>query len=342
MAAWKDFYKKAQMDFGWPQAAVAFSPSSKHREELAEYWKPGGRGETANRMSDAAVMEGLSQGVQNAIPGFIDTIGAIGGGIGGGLGSWSGGGSFTEGFKDGMRQGAEDIKPVSDNIRSWIDAIGGKSVNDAIRGEFDSAADHYYRNFVGQDTDEHGRPSDNAVGFARDLNLLSSAREGAKTFGEFYATWPMFAVPAKGVFKAIGATGKAVGTGARAAGQATGVARAVAPVARAVATKSAPIAKAVGPVIRGAERVFASPTPYAAMSAHTAGRSRNLGLDGALEEYRMRADDNARSIEGEIDAIQSPFLPASQKWEHWNKYRDLTGKTNVGGFIPMWRQVIAK
>lgn len=342
MADWRDFVKKAQFGFGDTQAAIAFMPDSPYKRQLEEYWKPGGRGETARRMSDAAVMEGLSQGVQNAIPGFIDTIGAIGGGIGGGLGSWSGGGSFTEGFKDGMRHGAEDIKPGSDNIRSWIDAIGGRSLNNAIRGEFDSAADHYYRNFVGQDTDEHGRPSDKAVGFARDLNLLSSAREGAKTFGEFYATWPMFAIPARGAFKGIEAAGKAVGTGARMAGKATGVARAVEPVARAVATKSAPVAKAVGPVMRGAERVFASPTPYAAMNAHTAGRKMNSDLTGALADYITYAGDNARKIESEVDFLKSPFIPEEQKEEHWNRYQELTGKTNIGGFIPMWRQFLPR
>jgi hypothetical protein len=352
MATWKDFFKKAQVDdFGWPAAAVAFMPKSKYRDELEKYYKPGGSWELAKQMADSAVLEGVSQGAQEAIPGFIDLIGSLGGGIGGGLGSWSGGGSFTDGFSKGWNSGAEDIKPGSDNIRKWIGSIGGNAVNRLIREGFTRAADKYYRDYVGPDTDNHGKPTDEAVRFAHDLNSLSSAREGAKSFTKLVAQWPLFGAPLKGLMGLLGTGGKAVGTVTRAAGEMSRVSRAAAPVVNAVATKAAPFANAartaygaVGPVARpmakGMFEVASSPIPYGAMAADISGAGMKTNLTKLLAEHMGSHYANADAIEKEIEAMNSPLVSESEKEQHWNRYEDLKNNLNVGGFIPTWWQYI--
>jgi len=150
MSNWKDFVKRAQLDFGWPQAAVAFTPDKKVREEQYEYWKPGGRGDMAQRQANNAGLIGAYRAAKELVPDFIDF--GIGNVAGIANGSWHAltGRPFHEGFnasKDFVK------KQYSDRLRNLEMAMGGNAIRDALYSERDNL-DLQARMAAGNDPDK--------------------------------------------------------------------------------------------------------------------------------------------------------------------------------------------
>lgn len=132
MATWRDFVKKAQLDFGWNQAAVAFSPDASSKKNLEKYYSPDSDANLAQRRADMAGLSGALKGIRDFVPGIIDNV--IGNTAGIANGAWH---AFTgRPFHEGFNLSKDFVKrQYSDRIRGAEMAMGGNAVRDAVNSE---------------------------------------------------------------------------------------------------------------------------------------------------------------------------------------------------------------